>query len=242
MNGEPIFSTIRDLPPPISSLGPVPSVSAYTNLANPLNLSFFGTSGFYSNLSSDWDRIERQVSENASGTISSAIPTTSVPEATSGLITELPAEETGLVEAGEIGAESSTPIGLALMVNQQLGSAVNQAMTSASSTQSNQDFVSNMQQHGLNVGIDAQLIRANQENTINRQDVGGSIGSLFGPLGALIGHSIAGVVSANPNLFYNSGSFSGAVNSSDLDIVASQSTQQVSGQSNLVDNVTGNDN
>lgn len=242
MNHGPIFSTIRDLQPPSSSGTSGPDIFNIANLSNPLNLSFFGTSDHYSNIQSDWERIERTVSENATGALSSATPSTDLSRAGLGFESELlPSIEIaeGAVEATEVAADSSAgPMGLALMVNQQIGNALTSGMASSQQVQSNSDYVHNMQQHGLNVGLDASLIMQNQQSTIRNQETAGTIGSLFGPIGALIGHSIAGVVSANPDLLTNSGSFQGAVNASDSNIVASQTTQSLAGDSTLVDNVT----
>lgn len=141
------------------------------------------------------------------------------------------------VSAGESIAEGSNPVGLALIVNQQLGQAVNSTMTQGTEQQITSDMVHNSQQNGLNVGLNSQLIRSTQEQTRSNQDLGGTIGSLFGPLGALIGHAIAGTVQPSPNLLNTANSFGGALNPSDTNVVDSASTASLSGQSNLVDNV-----
>lgn len=141
------------------------------------------------------------------------------------------------VSSGEAIAEGSNPVGLALLVNQQLGSAVNNTMNQGTEQQITKDMILNSQQNGLNVGLNTQLIRAAQEQTRSNQDLGGTIGSLFGPLGALIGHAIAGVVQPDANLLNTANSFQGAVNPSDTGAVASASTASLTGQSNLVDNV-----
>lgn len=141
------------------------------------------------------------------------------------------------VSSGEAIAEGSNPVGLALLVNQQLGSAVNNTMNQGTEQQITKDMIINSQQNGLNVGLNTQLVRAAQEQTRSNQDLGGTIGSLFGPLGALIGHAIAGVVQPDANLLNTANSFQGAVNPSDTGVVASASTASLTGQSNLVDNV-----
>lgn len=144
------------------------------------------------------------------------------------------AEET--LEAVEA-ASSSTPWGIAAIINQQLGSAVSQANVEGLRQQVNSDYSQNIQQHGLNVGLNADIIRLQQESSISRQMVGGSLGSFLGPFGALIGQAIAGYNSVNQQALQTAGSFGGWVNPLQTNIVASQTTAGDPGQQIQEDNV-----
>lgn len=154
---------------------------------------------------------------------------------------EIP-EISGTVEAVEGAAEisaASTPWTLAAIVNQQLGQVTSQAISTGMQNMSNQDFNRNIQSHGLNVGLNAQLIQNQQEQTIRNQELGGTIGSFFGPIGALIGHAVAGTVQANPNLLNTAGSFQGWINPQQTGIVASQTTSGDVGISEMADSING---
>lgn len=121
-------------------------------------------------------------------------------------------------------SSAAGPLGLAFMVSQQLGQATNSVLTSSQESANTERFLANSTQHGLNVGLNANLIQAANDQTARSQSLWGSAGSLFGPIGALIGHAVAGTVSANPSLLQTSNSFQGAVNPQQSGIVASQST------------------
>lgn len=215
------------------------------NLSNSMGLSFFGTSDSYPGIKNLWERSENQVEANAVETGYTSSMGTKVPgfvpegaEIISSTATEEIAEEGGIL-AGEVAADiGAGPAGIALLVNQQLGNAVTSAMSAATEDQINSDNTQNLSQHGMNVDLNAGMIKSNQEATRQNQESGASIGSMFGPLGALIGHSIAGVVSANPSLFQTAGSFLGPVNPTDTGIAMAQTTDAMTNNSTMVDNVT----
>lgn len=151
---------------------------------------------------------------------------------------ELPLEVGEVAEA----AGASTPWGLAAIVNQQLGQATSQAITKGLQNQSTSDYASNINSHGLNVGLNASIIQSQQENTIRNQETGGLIGSFFGPIGALIGHAVAGYASQNMDQLKTAGSFDGMINPQQQNIVSSMTTTGDPGIQTQVDNVdTGND-
>lgn len=157
-------------------------------------------------------------------------------EAEGGAIdTDITIEE-GIAEGAEV-ASAGTPWGLAALINQQVGASFNNAITTGQENQSSQDFQQNMNQHGVNVSLNANLLQQQQQQTIKADSAGGAIGSIFGPLGVLIGHAVAGTVQANPNLFNTAGSSQGWVNPTDTTASNSASTASLSGQSTMVDNV-----
>lgn len=214
-------------------------------LSNPLGLSFLSPSSFYANNSkvnnpidgsSEFAGYQSSIASDSDygfkNTDSDILP----PYAEIAEVGE--AEEASTVaESAEAVAEGSNPVGLALLVNQQLGSAVNDTINQSFEQQITRDQTQNSQAHGLNVALNTQLVRANQQQTLSNQNLGGTIGSLFGPLGALIGHAIAGTVPAQSNFLDTATSFQGNVNPSLDSIVNAQTTEQQSSTSQISDNV-----
>lgn len=150
--------------------------------------------------------------------------------------------ESAIPEAAAIGAAESTPWTLAAIVNQQLGQATSQAITTGLQNQQASDYAQNMGVHGLNVGLNADIIRSQQDMTIRNQQLGGTIGSFFGPIGALIGHAVAGYASSNASQLQTAGSFNGYVNPLQTGITSSMTTAGGTTAMEQVDNVdTGND-
>nr|UXD80067.1 hypothetical protein [Lasius niger virus 1] len=149
--------------------------------------------------------------------------------------TDIPIE-TGIAEGAEI-ASAGTPWGLAALINQQVGQSVNSAITTGQENISSQDYMNNINQHGVNVSLNASLIQNQQQQTIKAGSAGGGIGSIFGPLGALIGHAVAGTVQANPDLFNTAASSSGWINPTDTTAANSASAASQSGNSTMQDNV-----
>ncbi|UUV42134.1 MAG: hypothetical protein [Macrobrachium rosenbergii virus 2] len=224
--------------------------SAIPNLSNPLNLSFFGVSNYYSSLTRDWDDVEKRVAENAAAQKGEELTTLdnsraselSIAGLTSGLEDGEEATEeltSGLLEGEEVAESSAGPLGIALMANQQVGNAVALGLEGSQNQIMNQNYVANSSQHGLNVGLNSSLIRASQDAQIRSQTNGAMAGSMFGPLGALIGHAIGGVIASNPTYLNTAASFQGAVNPTDTGIVASESTSAMTGESTMQDDITG---
>ena len=123
------------------------------------------------------------------------------------------------------------------MVNQQLGQATSQAIVKGLQNQSATDYAQNINSHGLNVGLNASIIQSQQENTIRNQETGGLIGSFFGPIGALIGHAVAGYASQNMDQLKTASSFDGMINPQQSNIVSSMTTTGDPGTQTQIDNV-----
>lgn len=192
----------------------------------PANNTGFDPWGFRQNTIIDDDEIPSNSEENA--TEEAAGETSTAEEAV-----EVSGE---LATATEV-AGSSTPWGLAAIINQQMGQVTSQAITSGLRNQAASDYAQNMLSHGLNVGLNANIIQSQQENTIRNQETGGSIGSLFGPIGALIGHAVAGYASVNADQLKTASSFNGMVNPQQTGIVSSMTTAGSSGEGTQVDNI-----
>lgn len=135
------------------------------------------------------------------------------------------------------GAMISGPASMAAYVSQQIGQSIAAAQSTATENQIQSDFGSNVKQHGVNVGLNAEIIRNAGEANRNRAETYGTIGSLFGPIGALIGHAIGSSMNYTPDL-NTAASFSGNVNPTDNRVANSASTVAPSGQSNMIDNVS----
>lgn len=142
----------------------------------------------------------------------------------------------GIAEGSEVAA-AGTPWGLAAIVAQQAGSAINAAATAGQENISAQDHMSNLNQHGVNVSLNADIIQQHQQETIKADNAGGAIGSIFGPLGTVIGRAVAGTVSMNSNVLNTAGSSSGWINPTDTTAANSASSLDPSSQSTMVDNV-----
>lgn len=227
MNGKYIFST-ENLPySKYGNADPTRFLVSVPNLSNNMGLSFFGTSDRYSGLAVDWQSIENKVASNSAKL---AANTTS---AVSSSVSE--SVSTGTRVAESIGAGG---VGMAALVAQQIGGAIAQGQAAKTENQIQADRFQNLNQHGLNTQLNADLITSHQEATKNSQLTGGMIGSLFGPVGALIGSAAASVISANPNLFDTARGFGGGVNPTDTGISATMNTSGATGESTMVDNVT----
>lgn len=132
---------------------------------------------------------------------------------------------------------ASGPAGAIAAAAQAIGEGVNQIQTSQTNTQISKDYSHNISQNGVNVGLNADLIRTSQQNTNNYASAGGSIGALFGPLGALAGHAIGSALSNSDINLRTASSFAGKINPSDTGIATSASTAGASGVSTMQDNV-----
>lgn len=168
------------------------------------------------------------------------IPSVSEKENTVEETTEVAGEAEEAIEATEAASEvaaAGTPWTLAAIVNQQLGMATSKAISTGMQNMSAQNYNQNIQSHGLNVGLNASLIQSQQEQTIRNQELGGTLGSFFGPIGALIGHAVAGTVQANPDLLKTAGSFNGYINPQQTGVVASETTLGDNGTMEQTDSI-----
>lgn len=141
-----------------------------------------------------------------------------------------------VLEAGEA-AEASNPWGIAAIIAQQIGSAINSAMTTTLTNQQTADYQQNINQHGVNVAQNADLIRQNEQQTISSKESAGTIGSFVGPFGALAGRAIAGNTQPNQSVLNTDNSFIGRVDPTDTGIAGSASTAAASGVSSMTDSI-----
>lgn len=137
-----------------------------------------------------------------------------------------------------IGASAiSGPAAALGAISQAVGEGVNSIQNSNISNQISKDYSQNIRQHGVNVGLNSDLIKLSQENTRNYASAGGSIGALFGPIGALVGHAIGSSVSNTSLNLNTAASFKGMIDPTDSRVAQASTTNSFSGTSNLIDNV-----
>lgn len=140
--------------------------------------------------------------------------------------------ETVSTVAGGVGSGLATgagaisgPLAIAAMLNQVAGGAVNSVMAGSDQATINKDFLHNVQQHGLNTSLNANIIKQGQETKAASASAFGSAGATLGPIWAALGHALGlGGESVNPDTLRNSASFGGSINASQEGIVASQTT------------------
>lgn len=99
--------------------------------------------------------------------------------------------ETGAEAAEAVGGEASGGAGLVLMAGQMAASGINSYLNSSINSGITSQYQKNIQSPGLNSGLNAALIAQHNQANKDLIDAGGTIGSLFGPLGTLAGRQIA---------------------------------------------------
>lgn len=147
--------------------------------------------------------------------------------------------QTGVAAAKGVTATAGSmagPVGMAAAVSQQIGSGINDAMSASENAQSKTDLMHNLNASSLDAGSHASIIHNSQQADITSRNTAGAIGSLFGPIGALVGHAVGGV-NFDSSLLNTTGSLSGRVNGSDTGVAAAHSSAAQSGQTDLQQNV-----
>lgn len=152
---------------------------------------------------------------------------------------------TGITTVGNVltGAASLTgPLGVAAAINSALGSATASAINAGNQSTIVSDFAHNSQQQGPAAQHQASLIRDLDSAHASITNSGAQIGGIAGPLGAWFGSLIANAIQdSGPKDNYNdlktSFSFDGRFNPQDTGAVNSQTTANLSGETNLISNV-----
>lgn len=132
--------------------------------------------------------------------------------------------------------------GTALLINSIAGDATASAINASDKNTIASDFLQNSKQQGSQSGYQANLIRQMEEARSNANLAGGRIGGIFGPLGAFFGHMLASAFQdTNPNSVYDdyktSYSFEGKYNPQDTGAVNSGTTANLTGETNMIQNV-----
>lgn len=143
---------------------------------------------------------------------------------------------------GVEGMFSFVPGGTALLVNSMAGDATAAGIGATKNTLVAEDYKKNALQTGSQSGFQAQLIRDMEQMRANNITAGARIGGVLGPLGAWFGSMIADAIqnSAPRDVYndYKTGySFEGKYNPQDTGAVNSGTTSDLTGQSNMIENV-----
>lgn len=213
------------------------------------------------NIRSDWTKTQNQVSENAASlsapSTSSTASFSTVPSASlAGVQKELPDSvanakslaKVGNVVAGVGGTAASLasftgPLGIAAAINAAAGSATAGAINAGNQNIISSDFVHNSKQQGSQAIHQANLVKELDTAHAQITNAGASIGGLAGPLGAWLGSLITNAIQdTGPNNNHydelkTGYSFEGRFNPQDTGAVASASTANLSGNSNIISNV-----
>lgn len=116
--------------------------------------------------------------------------------------------------AGKIGAGvagmASAPFALAAQASMAIGDAVTAGLTNSEQASISDRYQKTIQSHKVGSNLVASSQRENDQIKANYANAGATIGSLFGPIGALAGYYI-GRSSAPSLQTYNVDSFSGPV-------------------------------
>lgn len=146
------------------------------------------------------------------------------------------------VQAAEGIASAFPGPGTALLINSIAGDATASVINASERNTIASDFLTNSKQQGSQSGYQASLIRQMEEARSNANLAGGRIGGILGPLGAFFGHALASAFQdTNPNSAYDDYktgySFEGKYNPQDTGAVNSGTTANLSGQTNMIQNV-----
>lgn len=137
---------------------------------------------------------------------------------------------TGLAMSGV-----GTPVALAMQASQAVGSAVHGALLTDAQNSSGADYRANQNAWALGGNRAADNLYSSQQQRIANANSGASLGSLFGPIGALAGWFLGMQHSSQPGSEYKVGSFGGSVSASDSGVARSMNSDTATGQSTLQD-------
>lgn len=139
--------------------------------------------------------------------------------------------------ASKAASSAAGPIGLAAQVSQALGEAVGSQLNVRDQGISQQDYQHNIQQYSVANSQNAKAIAGAQANAIANRSSAASIGSLFGPIGALAGYYGAKLTESGERGKVEVNSFAGGVDPTDSGIARSSSTANPSGKSDFKDSI-----
>lgn len=206
---------------------------------------------------SQWNQSEAQVASNAQALepqpstsgLQAAAPALATPQenATSRLDAARTTSKvaTGISTVGNVatGAAALTgPVGVAAAINAALGAATAGAINAGNQATIASDFAYNSKQQGASAQHQAQLIKEMDSAHAQITNAGAQIGGLAGPIGAWFGSLIANAIQdTGPKDNYSDlktgYSFEGRFNPQDTGAVNTNSTANLTGETNLISNV-----
>lgn len=146
------------------------------------------------------------------------------------------------VQAVEGVASAFPGPGTALLINSMAGDATASAINASEKNTIASDYLQNLKQQGSQSGYQAAMIQQMEQARSNANLAGGRVGGIFGPLGAFFGHMLsAAFQDTNPNAIYDdyktAYSFEGKYNPQDTGAVNSATTANLTGETNMIQNV-----
>lgn len=129
------------------------------------------------------------------------------------------------------------PAGVIAEVSKKIGEAIAEGTKARDTGNMRIDYQTNVTQNGPLARENAEAIRASQQQRIDNQYTGASIGALFGPIGALAGHFAGSLLSNAPRAIIEANSSSGKIDPTDTHIASSLSIRNPSGVSTMKDTV-----
>lgn len=182
----------------------------------------------YSNLYSDWARIENRVSENARNQINGTSPS---PELRSGLGYNS-FSDSNQIQSRSGGAAGADEIA---KVAQQTGQAGVNLYTAIRNNNVEQQYQRNVLRGGIHSELHANMIKSSENSRNGVANAAGNIGAIFGPIGAVVGTALGNAFSSrvdpNSEQFKTAWSNTGKINPQDSGIVSSNTTAGASGES-----------
>lgn len=141
----------------------------------------------------------------------------------------------GAVATGLTASGVGTPVALAMQASQMAGEAVKHGLNASAQNSIGRDFISNQQQWSIGGAKAAETQYSLSQQRIANANTGASIGSLFGPLGALAGWYIGKGDAFSSQAGYQVSSFGGSVSASDAQASRALNADSAGGGSNLSD-------
>lgn len=182
----------------------------------------------YSNLHSNWARIETRVAQNAGNQLAG---TRSLPEPRTGLGYNS-FSDSNQIQSRSGGAAGADEIA---KVAQQTGQAGVNIYTAIRNNNAEKQFQLNSQNSGIHSDLHANMIRSAENSRNQVSNAAGNLGAIFGPIGAIagtaIGNALTSRVNPNSDQFKTAYSNNGKVNPQDSGIAASNNTAGASGES-----------
>lgn len=128
-------------------------------------------------------------------------------------------------------------MGLSAFVAQQAGQGINDLMTNSETAQQRADYATNMQNLHLGGEQSANIVKDQQQGSIDSKNTAGMIGSLFGPVGTLVGHALGGKSFDSESMKTFNSITGGKVDPTDSGISGSLNASAASGTSTIQQNV-----
>lgn len=143
------------------------------------------------------------------------------------------------VRSALLSAGGMAPVAAAAQLSQQIGQGISSSLRLDAASKIQDNFTANINRGGIASMANAESIRAGQNIQADKNQNAATIGSLFGPVGALAGHFIS-QASANaqrPSVTVNT--FGGQIDPTDLGVRYSNSAAAPTGFSTMTDSLNG---